>query len=361
MACVETMGGFRLRDRDAIVTQNRMIFRVYGYTHPPRAYICDPEYAPATIFESKNPRAYRTNRREIYYKFFADEGLHFVQKKRPTYTVWHVPLRKNLVGVKETQIIEARKPDKAFQLLMLKPPKDDLLQALHALIDLIQQKSSLTRTNFGVFGSLLHDFYHPKFSDIDVIIYGRQSLERLTETLNTLYQEENSPLLNEFANLKSVRRKCWKFQNYSLKEYVLHQKRKQIYATFDHKESNRTIKIEFEPVRRWEEIENEYNPHAQITAKGWIKMLARITDDSDAPFMPSVYQIEPIKILRGKRVNDIHKIVSFVEEFRMQAKKDQAVIIEGNLEKVSTPEQTFHQVSLTYGPRYYEQTLKIKN
>jgi len=355
------MGYLKLRDRDAIVTQDKMIFRVYGYTHPRRAYICDPEYAPATIHESADPRAFRTNGKQVYYKFFGDEGLLFALKKYPQYTVWYAPLHKNLVGVRRTQIVKARKPDKAFQSLLLKSPEDQLLQALHALFDHIRRRSSLSKKDFGVFGSLLHNFYHPEFSDIDLIICGRAKLERLRQTLATLYQEENSPLRNEFATMKSVGGKQWKFLNYSLKEYVWHQERKQVYALFNHENSGRTIKTEFEPVRRWEEIRNEYSEYAQIESKGWIKMLARITDDKDAAFMPSVYKIEPIKILSRERAHDIKQIVSYVEEFRMQATRDEVVLVEGNLEQVSTPEGTFCQVALTYCPRYYEQTLKLQN
>jgi len=46
-----------LRDRDAIETAEGLIFRVFGYSHPSNAYICDAEYASAKIFQSKDPRA----------------------------------------------------------------------------------------------------------------------------------------------------------------------------------------------------------------------------------------------------------------------------------------------------------------
>jgi len=336
-----------------------MIFRVYGYSHPLGAYICDPEYAPANIYKSKDRKAYRAKGKQVYYKFYADEGLRFVQQKYPQYMVWYEPLQRSLAGVKKEQIMETRQPDNIFQSLLSKQPTDTLLQALHALFNLLQQRSSLAKTNFGVFGSLLHNFYNPKFSDLDLIIYGGEELNRLRETLNTLYKEHDSPLLNEFDSMKSVKEKHWKFQNYSLKEYVWHQKRKQVYALFHHKESGRAIKAEFEPVKRWEEIQNEYNANTRIQQKGWIRLLARITNDNDAPFMPSVYQIEPVKIIKGESVDHVQRVVSYVEEFRLQAQRDESVAVEGNLEQVSTRKQTFHQVTLTYGPRYYEQTLKV--
>jgi len=348
-----------LRDRDSLVTSNKMIFRVYGYSHPSDAYICDPEYAPANIYKSKDRRAYRAKGKQVYYKFYSDEGLRFVQRKYPGYMFWYKPLQRSLVGVKKEQIMEIRKPDKILQSLLKKQPTDTLLQALHTLLSLLEQRSGLSKVDFGVFGSLLHNFYHPMFSDLDLIIYGGDNLKHLREALNTIYQEDDSPLRNEFDNWESVKGKRWKFQNYSLSEYVWHQKRKQVYALFHHNESGRTIKTEFEPVKRWEEIQNEYNQNMRIQRRGWTKLLARVTNDSDSPFMPSIYEIEPVRILKGKRVDYVQRVISYVEEFRMQAEKDELVIVEGNLEQVTTPEQTFQQVTLTYGPRYYEQTLKV--
>ena len=74
----------KLRDRDAIETAEGLIFRVFGYSHPPDAYICDAEYASAKIFTSKDPRAPRTGRNKLYYKFYNDEGMKLVAKKYPS-------------------------------------------------------------------------------------------------------------------------------------------------------------------------------------------------------------------------------------------------------------------------------------
>jgi len=349
----------RLRDRDAIITDTKMIFRVYGYSHPPGAYICDPEYTPVNIYRSKDPRAYRAKGNQVYYKFYTDEGLCFVQQKYPQHMIWYKPLQRSLIGVKKEQVIETRHANKTLQSLLKKKSTDILLQALQTLFSQLLQRLSLSTSDFGVFGSLLHNFYHPKFSDLDLIIYGREELNRLTETLNTLYKEHDSPLRNEFESAKSVEGKHWKFQNYSLREYVWHQRRKQVYALFHHKKSGRTIKTEFEPVKRWEEIQNEYDPDARIEQRGWIKLLARVTDDNDAQFMPSIYQVEPLEVLEGEHAHNIRRVVSYVEEFRLQAQKDELILVEGKLEQVDSPKQTYHQATLTYGARYYEQALKV--
>jgi len=348
----------RLRDRDAVITEENIIFRVYGYFHPSNAYVCDTEYAPATIYKSINPRAFRGREKPVYYKFYADEGLHFVWEKYPRYTILYEPLQERLVGVPRKLITRIRKPGERFRQLIEKQNGDDLLKALQRLSTLITSRSGLSETDFGIFGSFLHGFYHPKFSDFDLIVYGREKMGRLCETLEELHREGN-PLQNEFESEKAMEGKHWKFVNYSPKEYLWHQQRKMIYALFKDAEGGRTTKTEFEPVKDWKEICNEYNPNARVAKMGWIKAIVNITNDQDAPFIPSIYQIEPLEILDGPKVEDIQRILSYVEEFRMQAKRDERVYVEGNLEQVVTEEKTFHQITLTYGPRYYEQVLKV--
>jgi len=348
----------KLRDRDAIITGDDIIFRVYGYFHPTDAYVCDPEYASARIHESTNPRAPRGKRKPIYYKFYADEGLQLIQHRYSQYTVFYEPLQERFVGVPRAYISETRKPDEIFRHLITKQPEDDLLKALHDLSALVMSKSGLSENDFGVFGSLLHGFYHPKFSDIDLTIYGKEKLKKLRRALREIYREENC-LRNEFDSEKALEGKIWKFVNYSPKEHVWHQRRKMVYGLYKPKQRARAVKAEFEPVKDWKEICNEYDKFTRVLKKGWIKAVARVTDDQDAPFIPSIYPIEVVEILEGSEVEDIQRILSYVEEFRMQAERDELVCVEGNLEEVATKTKTFHQITLTYGPRYYEQTLKV--
>jgi predicted nucleotidyltransferase len=60
----------KLRDRDAIVTKEGLIFHVFGYSHPFNMHICDVEYAPAEIFKSNNPKALRSLANRVFYKFY---------------------------------------------------------------------------------------------------------------------------------------------------------------------------------------------------------------------------------------------------------------------------------------------------
>ncbi|NIW15205.1 MAG: hypothetical protein GWN31_15020 [Candidatus Thorarchaeota archaeon] len=282
-----------------------------------------------------------------------------MQDKYPQYMVFYEPLQQSLVGVRQELIKKTRKPKEGVSRLMEKPPKDALLKALRMVLSLITTKSTLNRKDIGVFGSLLHNFYHPNYSDLDLVVYGRENLDKLRETLKAFYQQRSSPLLNEFETEEAVKGKHWRFVNYSPKEYLCHQRRKMIYAVFRDEKNGKAVKTEFEPVKKWEEIRNEYSSNTRVVRRGWIKAVARITDDLDAPFIPSIYQIEPIKFLEGPRVESLQRVVSYVEEFRMQAERDEEVYLEGTLEQIVSSTKTFHQVVLTYGPRYYEQVLKV--
>ncbi|MEM2098133.1 MAG: hypothetical protein QXU99_00090 [Candidatus Bathyarchaeia archaeon] len=349
-----------LRDRDAALTQEGIILRVFGYSHPPNAYICDAEYASAKIFTSTDPRAPRTGNNQHFYKFYNDEGMKLITSKYPKYTVFHEMLGVRLVGIKQTDIAEVRKPDYCLQTIITRGVRDELQDAALRVLSIIQHHSGLTTQNFGIFGSMLHDFHHPKLSDIDFTVYGKTENAKIRQLLADLYADPNSNFKNEFTSDAAMQGKKWRFKNYTPKEFNWHQKRKQIYALYTDNKTGRTIKTEFEPVKAWNEITSEYNPKIRVLKKGWAKITARITEDADSPFMPSIYGIQPLTVLNGIRdALEATRVISYVEEFRAQAQKDETAIIEGNLEEVITPNGTFHQITLTYCPRYYEQTFKV--
>jgi predicted nucleotidyltransferase len=269
-------------------------------------------------------------------------------------------LGRKVLGVNQGDIVQTRKPEERLRVLFEADPKDELHDAMQRVLNIVLKDSGLSVENFGVFGSLLHGFHHPKFSDIDLIVYGKKENARMRETLQALYKDDLSGFGNEFDKDEVVKGKQWRFKNYSVKELLWHQKRKLVYALFDDAKSGRTIKAEFEPVKAWSEIASEYDPKTRILRMGWVKISARIIADSDAPFIPSVYGIEPLEVLSGTRdALEAVRVISYMEEFRLQAQKDEVVYVEGNLEEVVTPNGSYHQIALTYCPRYYEQALKV--
>jgi len=354
------MADLKLRDRDAIQSAEGIIFRVFGYSHPKDAYLCDAEYASSKIFQSTDPRAPREGRSELYYKFYNDEGMKLVNKKYLQYTVNHEMLGLKLVGVPAPLITEVRQPQPRLQELLKKGPTDQLLSAMERVLSIASNKSAVCVESFGVFGSMLHGFHHPKYSDIDFTIYGKAENRKICQTMAQLYSDSSSGLSNEFESDEAMKDKRWLFKNFSVKDFVWHQRRKYIYGLYDdRKNSGRIIKAEFEPVKAWSEIKNEYDPNARIKQRGWVKLKARVIADDNGPFIPSVYGIEPLEVVSGPReALEAVRVFSYMEEFRQQVNRDEVVIVEGNLEEVQSSSGSFLQVTLTYCPRYYEQVLR---
>ena len=354
------MARVRLRDRDAITTKEGLIFRVLGYTHPADYYVCDAEYASDSIFRSDNPKAFRKGARGLWYKFFEDEAWKLLEKSYPKYLVFNNMLQERVVGVTTEDILEIRKPEERLRALIEMKAGDRLLRAAHNVVDIVCEGTPMNVQSLGVFGSLLHDFYHPDYSDIDLITYGQENALKLSKTLKELYESSSSALTNEFATEESVKGKPWHFRNFSLKEYWWHQRRKLVYAVFDDGKIGRKIKVEFEPVKDWKEIDENQDLNARIQSIGWAKIVAEVKEDKQAPFIPSVYEIEPREVIEGpEEASEVTRVVSYVEEFRKQATVNELVCVEGNLEKVTTSAGDFYQMALTWCPRYYEQVLKV--
>ncbi|MEM4650077.1 MAG: hypothetical protein QXP78_05375, partial [Candidatus Bathyarchaeia archaeon] len=177
-----------IKDRDALISKEKIIFRVLGYTHPLNGFVCDAEYAPSNIFISKNPKALRENfQKEKYFKFYEHEGILFIKKNFPEYQVSLPYLKDKVIGLKKNQIIQVKFPEEKLKTVFYSENNDELMNALHKVLSEILDRSKLSLSDFGVFGSILHDFYHPSYSDLDFIIYGRKQLLELKEVLKEIY------------------------------------------------------------------------------------------------------------------------------------------------------------------------------
>jgi predicted nucleotidyltransferase len=350
----------KLRDRDAIITKEGLIFRVFGNDHPKNVYICDAEYASAKIFTSKDPRAPRTGSNQLFFKFYNDEGLNLVFQNFPQYTFFHELLNEKILGIQISDIFKIRKPNLRLKKIFSEKPTDELIDATQRLLKKVLDASGLSIQEFGVFGSMLHGFHNPKFSDIDFVVYGREANQKVFNTLEDLYSDDSSDFSNEFANNEVMKGKIWRFKDLSLEEYVWHQKRKQIYGLFNDTKSGRIIKAEFEPAKKWNEIAPNYGKNDRIFSKGWARIKAKVIDDRDGPFIPSIYEVKPLSIIKGSKCAfEVTRVFSYMEEYRQQVRNDETIIVEGNLEEVTSTKRSYHQITLTYCPRYYEQVLKI--
>ena len=345
----------RFRDRDAPVTPEGLIFRTYGYDHPPDSCYCDLEYASESIYTTDNPKAIRTGFTN-YYKFYLDGGLKFAMEREPPYVLFHEPMGVEMVGVKAEQLSRVMRPDERLKKL-LEEENDPLVETARDVLDLVLERSSLRLCDFGVFGSLAHGFHHPHYSDVDLIIYGVEQLKELRSTLVELYREGS--MMNEFETWTPADPpQHWNFTEYQKTEYGGYQRRKLIYARFVSSKLGRKVNVEFEPVRRWDEIRNEYPITERIEQIGRVEAVGEVLSDDEGGFMPSVYPVELHEVSCDVDPGSISRVISYVKEYRLQLMEGETAQIEGNLERVITEDGEFHQITLSYGPDYFGQVLK---
>jgi predicted nucleotidyltransferase len=346
----------RYRDRDAPVTKDGLIFRTYGYDHPPDSCFCDLEYSPETLNRSEDPRALRDGLPTKYYKFYFDGGLKFAMSHTPPYRLVHKPLGLEMVGVKDRQLSRVVRPERRLQEL-LETEGDPMIEACEEVLDLVTDSSSLKLGDFGVFGSLAHGFHNPKHSDIDLIIYGKRELRELRAALKGLYR--GGPLRNEFEDWTPEDPPAhWNFTHYAKEDYGAAQRRKGIYAVYPSEGLNRDVKVEFEPVRRWDEVTNEYGSTRRIEPLGRVQAVGEMLSGEEGGFMPAIYPVRLREISSDIDCRDVVRVVSFVEEFRLQIEAGEVALIRGNLERVEREDGVFHQITLSYGEDYFDQVLK---
>ena len=117
--------------------------------------------------------------------------MKLVAKRYPQYLVYHEMLGLNLVGVKQSS--KSLKPENLrsdCKNFLKAGPTDELLAAMERVLMISLSNSGLTTQDFGVFGSMLHGFHHPKYSDIDFVVYGKDANSKMRKTLQTLYSDK---------------------------------------------------------------------------------------------------------------------------------------------------------------------------
>jgi predicted nucleotidyltransferase len=352
----KTVEDMIFRDRDAPITNDGLIFRVYGYDHPSGSCFCDLEYAPSSLYSVETMKALREGPKGRFYKFYLDGGLKFASAQKPPYRMFHQPLQRMMVGVKLSQMSRVMRPE--IRLVeLLKMSGDPLIEAMRGILGIVTDNSNLRTGDFGVFGSLAHGFHSVRYSDVDLIIYGKKKLVELSVTLQNLF--DDGIMENEFDDWTlNDPPYHWNFTHYSKAEYGSYQRRKLIYARYLSKNLGRRVNVEFEPVRRLNEVKNEYSDIDEIVSLGRVEARGDVLNDEEGGFMPSIYPVQISEVTADVDRHSIRRVVSYVKEFRFQLKAGETALIRGNLERIVKKDEEFHQITLSYGPDYFDQILK---
>jgi len=311
------------KERDFIETPEGLFFCVVGYLHPPDKYTAYLKYTPAV--EGRWRRLGQAYHRELtyYHAHQVGQTLDTLQAHFPGY-VHYCPVRDMRFSMVPHDRVQTyyRPEERLAQLLTA--PADPLENQVARLTESIRQATNIPLENLGIGGSVLLNIHDPGFSDIDIVIYGREAINQLQTALTENRIPGVSPLTE--ATFSRWRREVEEHHHLTDQEVRWLAARRWTLVYYQ----GRALSLL--PIRSDAEINEVYGEHYYRDA-GVVKLRAVISDAADSIFLPALYGIEQVKILEGPAV-EIREICSYEGIFSQAADKGQEVEAQGKLEQV---------------------------
>jgi predicted nucleotidyltransferase len=315
-------------DRDFLQTNEGFFFCVIGVLHPPDRIISYIKYIPSdsSIWGRGEKRFSRILKNYTIPNLL--DTFKYLEGKHPHY-MYHSPVDNiTLTAVPTRYILNHFKPEKKLAQLQKISKPDSLQQRLLRLTSFLEEISGVPGKYFGVTGSLLLDIHQPKFSDLDIIVYGVNNSWLLQKSLS-----ENLDCEIPMNRLKGIALKEWckkKAEKHplSLTEASKIYERKWNLGLFENKW------VSIHPVKLKSDISREYGELIYYPC-GHVTIQAIIHDNTDSLFLPSLYKIKEVKVLEGPQFGNITELVAYESLYDSIANKGESIQARGKLERVT--------------------------
>jgi predicted nucleotidyltransferase len=321
----------RAREGDLLQTKDNFIFDVKGLSHPPSRTVAFPRFIP-------DPHGDRDFEGVTYKKLYQfSERYNFLEKQLPQYLnfdpifgtllseVPNADIRRHLNPISHLELLRRKETNKLSVL------ENDAL----TLFGFVRETANIPWSMLGISGSLLAQLATPE-SDIDPIVYGQWSSEKVHDAMNLVFKDEKNLISsyteNQLRVLYDFRSKDTKMPFEAFKKV---EKRKVLQGKFMQHD------FYIRCVKDWGEITEHYGTR-KFKNVGYSRIEAVISDDSEAIFTPCRYLLDRVNFIQGVKVKGLCEIVSFRGRFCEQARKGETVIAQGKIEKVEEKDGTFH-------------------
>lgn len=313
------------KDRDFIETREGMLFCVVDYLHPPEKYTAYLKYSPAAAGRwQRRGTAYH---RELAYYHAHQVGttLDYLQEHFPEY-VDYCPVRDMRFSLIPNERVSTYYYPEQSLGQVIAGARDRLEEEVARAASSVLSVTGMPPECLGVTGSVLLGIHDPGFSDIDLIVYGRPSVDLLRAALTAGAIPGVRPLDESFLGgwrgeitdhhgltrpqIDWLVARRWNFVSYGPERRYL----------------------SFHPVRSDGEIQERYGDHYYRDA-GVCCLQATVCDAHDAIYLPAVYGIEQVQILEGAQV-PIDQIYCYEGLFGQAADAGQVIEARGKLEQI---------------------------
>jgi len=323
----EPMGEQRKpKDRDFIETQEGLLFCVVGYLHPPDKYTAYLKYSPAS--EGRWQRQGRAYQRQLafYHAHQVGETLDYLRAHYPHY-VHYCPVRDMVFSMVPQERVQTYYCPEQRLAQLLVHPNDPLEEETASAVEAIRSATGIAPADLGITGSILLGTHDPSFSDIDLMVYGRDNARWIGAVMVGLEIPGASPAGEAYLDnwCRGV------VQYFGLTyEQALWLVSRQWNFCFGPKRRP----VSLHPARLDAEIVEKYGDH-RYREVGMCRLRATVSDDADAVFLPAIYGLERVRILEGPAV-EVAEICAYEGLFGRVASAGQEVEARGKLEEVDS-------------------------
>jgi predicted nucleotidyltransferase len=324
------------KDREFIETKEGLIFCVVGYLHPRDRVIAYLKYLPSA--EGKWFSGSRHYSRTMRYYSAAEvvRNVGWLKKHYSHYVFHSKVLGFKISAVPKRYIVRHYIPQKRLEEIVEKGPEDALEEKVLELVDLLSERAGVPKSFFGVTGSILLKIHNPSFSDIDLVVYGREQSLRVKAALLSLYEEGSSDL----TRLQGAALEKWcleKAEAYpvSTREAAAIYARRWNYALY------KGTAFSIHSTRLDEEVESKYGSE-RFRGLGFARIRARVKEVLEDLYTPYVYALSEVEVEEGDPSWRVSEAVSYEGFYGGIAQKGEEVVAYGKVEEVKSSSGGYH-------------------
>lgn len=314
-------------DRDFLKTVEGFLFCVVGATHPRNRVIAYLKYVPSPEGRwGRHGDAWYARTMPDYTIPSLAANLQLLTAQYPPYIFHSRVLHIAMSAVPTSFIVAHYAPERQLRHLFAAETVDPLQGLAVHLASHLSHETAIPRDRFGITGSLLTNIHQPAFSDIDLVVYGRDEGWALKRFLQGALEAHDRVLTRHRG--AAVARLLVKWQRkYPLTttEAADIYRRRWNYGFFQ--ETPFSIHV----VKLREEVHEAYGD-AWYTPLRMVEGTARITAVEDSLVLPCTYGVDYLGTL--KEGITVDALVSYDGFYGGLFECGDLVLVKGKLEQV---------------------------
>jgi len=330
----------RFRDRDFLRTTEGFFFCVVGPFHPPNRVISYLKYVPTRLGKwGRGKKRFKRAMRSYTIPNLL-ETFKRLEKDFPHYLFYSPFYNILMTAVPLKYMVKHYKPEEKLARLFEAQRLDLLQKKLKRLVSYLAEKSNVPLESFGVTGSILLNIHNLRFSDLDVTVYGLKNSAAVKDALKAAYYLRTSG----FRRFEDDALRTWCLNKAGL--YPLtYEEAREIYNRKWNIGLFEGTQFSVHPVKVEEEVGEEYGDKI-YNSVGSVVLGAVVRENTDSIYLPAIYGVEEVKVVKGPQVRDVEEVVSYEGLYSDLAEPGETILVKGKLEQVRDKKtgRTYHRV-----------------